>query len=380
MTCILQVLPALGQGGGVERGTVEIADAIVTASGRALVASAGGNLVHAVRRYGGEHIELPLDSKNPLVMWANVGRLVSLIEREGVELLHARSRAPAWSAYYAAKKAGIPFITTFHGTYSAHNSLKRRYNSIMARGDRVIAISNFIAGHVRQNYGVPTSRLRIIHRGVDLGRFDPEQVSAERVVALATKWRIPDDMPVIMLPGRLTRWKGQPTFIRAIAGMKNRKVRALLVGSDQGRAGYRREMERLVEDCGVNEQVRFVDHCDDMAAAYMLADVVVSASTEPEAFGRVVAEAQAMGCPVIATDHGGARETVIAGKTGWMVPPGDEAALARTLETVTGLDEAARKRLVAESIAYIQNNFSKDTMCTKTMAVYQEVLGRKFPP
>ncbi|MDH5748662.1 MAG: glycosyltransferase family 4 protein [Rhodospirillales bacterium] len=378
MTCVLQVLPALGQGGGVERGTVEIADAIVTAGGRALVASRGGNLAYEVKRFGGEHFDLPLDSKNPLVMYSNIGRLANLIESQGVDIIHARSRAPAWSAYYAAKKTGIPFITTFHGTYSAGNWLKWRYNSIMARGDRVIAISNFIAGHVRRNYGVPVSRLRTIHRGVDLGKFDPDQVSAQRVVTLAAKWRLPDDMPVVMLPGRLTRWKGQPTFIRAIAKMKNRNIRALLVGSDQGRTGYRRELERLVEACGVNEQVRFVDHCDDMAAAYMLADVVVSASTDPEAFGRVVIEAQAMGRPVIATDHGGAKETVIEGKIGWLVPPGDEAALARILETATELDEAARTRLVKDSIAYIQTNFSKDTMCKKTIAVYEEVLGRKF--
>ncbi len=237
MATVLQVLPALGASGGVERGTVEIAGAVVEAGGRALVASAGGPMTHDLKRVGAEHVPLPVDSKNIFTMRANVGRLANLIRTEKVDIVHARSRAPAWSAFFAAKQTGTHFITTFHGTYSAGNWLKRRYNSIMTRGERVIALSGFIAGHVRRVYGVPPSRIRVIHRGVDLARFDPAEVGAERVVTLAAEWRLPDGVPVVMLPGRLTRWKGQAVFIRAIAELGRRDIRCILVGSDQGRFG-----------------------------------------------------------------------------------------------------------------------------------------------
>ncbi len=372
---VLQVLPALDAGGGVERGTVEIAAAVADAGGRALVASAGGDLVHELNRAGAEHFILPLASKNPLVMRANVGRLVQLIESEGVDIVHARSRAPAWSAHYAARRTGRHFLTTFHGTYSAGNWLKRRYNAVMTRGERVIAISGFIAGHIHRVYGVPARVIRVIHRGVDLARFDPDKVGAERVVSLARKWRLPDGVLVVMLPGRLTRWKGQASVIEALAQMRRRDIRCLLVGSDQGRTGYRRELEALVSRHGLEEVVRIVDHCDDMPAAYMLTDVVISASTDPEAFGRVIAEAQALGRPVIASDHGGARETVIAGETGWLTPPGDTAALADTIERVLDLGGTARRALAEKAIAHVRRDFSKDIMCAKTLDVYNEVLA-----
>ena len=372
---VLQVLPALGAGGGVERGTVEIAAAIAAAGGRALVASEGGSQVHELTRAGAEHVVLPLASKNPLVMRANAGRLAQLIEGEGVDIVHARSRAPAWSAYHAARRTGRRFLTTFHGTYSAGNRLKRRYNAVMTRGERVIALSGFIAGHIHRVYGVPARRIRVIHRGVDLARFDPARVGAERVVSLAREWRLPDGVPVVMLPARLTRWKGQAFLIEAMARLRRGDVRCLLVGADQGRTGYRRELEALIVRHELDEVVRIVDHCDDMPAAYMLTDVVISASTDPEAFGRVVAEAQALGRPVIASDHGGARETVIAGETGWLTPPGDAPALAGAIERVLGLGEAARRALAGKAIANVRRNFSKDAMCAKTLDVYDEVLA-----
>ena len=270
MPTILQIIPALGAGGGVERGTIEVVEAIVGAGGRALVASVGGAQVYEVSRAGGQHIELPLGSKNPVVIYNNISRLVELIERENVDLIHARSRAPGWSAFYAAKRTKRPFITTFHGTYNARNSIKRAYNSVMTKGDRVIAISVFIAEHVHRLYGVPASRLRTIHRGVDLSRFDPAKVSAERVVQLANDWRLTDGHPVIMLPGRLTRWKGQVVFIEAVAKLERRDIRCLIVGSDQGRQGYRRELEATVQKHNLGEVVRIVDHCADMPAANML--------------------------------------------------------------------------------------------------------------
>ena len=374
MPTILQVIPALGSGGGVERGTIEVAGAIVEAGGRALVASVGGAQVHEVARAGGQHIELPLGSKNPVVIYKNISRLVGLIERENVDLIHVRSRAPAWSAFYAAKRTKRPLVTTFHGTYNAGSSIKRAYNSVMTKGDRVIAISGFIAEHVRRLYGVPASRLRIIQRGVDLNRFNPSTVSAERVVQLANEWRLTEGHPVIMLPGRLTRWKGQTVFIEAVAKLERRDIRCLIVGSDQGRYDYRRELEAMVETYNLGEVVRIVDHCPDMPAAYMLSDAVVSASIDPEAFGRVMIEAQALGRPVIASDHGGAIETVLPEKTGWLVPPGDVDALSASLAEVLALDEVARGRLSDAAIANVTENFSKHKMCAKTLEVYNEVL------
>ncbi len=374
LATILQVLPALGSGGGVERGTVEIAEAIVEAGGRAIVASAGGARVHDLARVGAEHVLLPVDSKNPWIIYANIDRLAKLIIAENVDLVHARSRAPAWSAYFAARQTKRPLVTTFHGTYNAQNFLKRRYNSVMTRGDRVIAISSFIAEHVRRHYGVPENKIRIIHRGVDLARFDAEKVSAERVVTLSTNWRLEDGLPIVMLPGRLTRWKGQTIFIEAIARLNRQDIRCLIVGGDQGRNEYRQELESLVETHNLGTVVRIVDHCDDMAAAYMLADVVVSASTDPEAFGRIVVEAQALGRPVIASDHGGAQETIIEGKTGWRVPPGDADALASALETALGLSETQRATVATAAVANVRENFSKQSMCARTLAVYNEVL------
>ena len=371
---ILQVLPALGVAGGVERGTVEIAQAIVAKGGRSLVVSSGGARAHELKRVDAEHIELPVHSKNPFVMHANIDRLARIIATEKVDIVHARSRAPAWSAYYAAKRQGVPFMTTFHGTYGASNRLKRRYNSVMTRGERVIAISRFIGGHVLQNYGVPANKIRIIHRGVNLDRFDPSKVTAERVAALANDWRLGDGLPVVMLPGRLTRWKGQAMFIEAIGNLGRRDIRCLVVGGDQGRTKYRQELENLVNKQGLGEIVRLVDHCDDMPAAYMLTDVVVSASTDPEAFGRIVVEAQAMGRPVVASDHGGARETVIEGETGWLFPPGDVTALTGALEKVLGLARESRAALAQKAIANVRENFSLEAMCAKTLDVYTEVL------
>ena len=378
LATVLQVLPALGGTGGVERGTVEIAQAVVESGGRALVASAGGLLEHDLKRVGAEHFTLPVDSKNPFVMWANVARLSELIQKQNVDVVHVRSRAPAWSAFFAARRTARPFVTTFHGTYNEGGWLKRRYNSIMTRGARVIAISGFIAGLVRQRYGVPASVIRVIHRGVELERFDPAQISAERVVALATQWRLDDGLPVVMLPGLLSRWKGQTVFIEAIAKLNRTNLRCVLVGDDQGRTGYRSELEGLIEKYDLSEVVRFVDHCNDMPAAFMLADLVVSASTDPEAFGRIVPEAQAMGRPVIVSNHGGARETVIEGETGWLTEPGDAGALADAITRVLDLSEAARNQMAKRAIANVRENFSRQSMCTKTLEVYNDVLRLKM--
>ena len=374
---VLQVLPALGSSGGVERGTIEIAGCINDIGWRSLVASNGGARVHQLSRAGAEHFELPLHSKNPITMWLNVGRLTKLIRKENIDIIHARSRAPAWSAYRACKKTGIPFVTTFHGTYGARGELKRSYNKVMTKGVRVIAISSFIAGHLKRLYGVAADRIRVIYRGVDIATFDPAKVSAERVVQLASAWRLEEGYPVVMLPGRLTRWKGQAIFIKAVARLGRKDIRCVLVGSDQGRSGYRKELEKQISKLDLDSVVRIVDNCDDMPAAYMLADVVISASTDPEAFGRIVTEAQALGRPVIAPDHGGARETIIEGKTGWLVEPGNEEQLANAIGQALDLNKDARQKMADSAISNVREHFSKDSMCAKTLDVYREVLSEE---
>lgn len=370
---VLQVLPML-ETGGVERGTIEVAEALVRAGFRAFVASAGGRLVPELTHLGAEHIALPLASKDPWVMWRNAARLAALIRERQVAIVHARSRAPAWSARLAARRTGARWVTTYHGTYTEGFALKRRYNAVMASGERVIAISAFIAEHLMARHGTDPARVRIIPRGVDPRRFDPAIVSGERIVKLARAWRIPDDAPVVLLPGRLTRWKGQEVLIEALARMRRTDAVAVLAGDDQGRRGYRAGIEALAERLGLGRRVRIVGDCADMPAALMLADVAVSASIEPEAFGRVVVEAQAMGRPVVATAHGGALETVSPGETGWLVPPGEPAALAAALDHALSLDDAARAALGAQAREAVLARYTTGRMCAATLDVYRELL------
>ena len=373
---VLQVLPALVTG-GAERGAIDVAAALHQAGGTPLVASAGGPMARELERWRIPHFTLPLDSKNPLVMRRNVDRLSRIIREHDVDIVHARSRAPAWSALGAARRTGVPFMTTFHAPYNFSGKLKRFYNSVMAKGDRVIAISEFIRDHILASYEIDPARIRVIHRGIDINNFSPDRVSPERVIQLAKAWRLPDDHQVIMLPGRLTRWKGQTVLIDALAKLGRRDVLCLMVGSDQGRTGYRQELEEQTKRLGLESVVRLVDHCNDMPAAYMLADVVVSASSDPEAFGRVIVEAQAMGRPVIVTNHGAVRETVIAGETAWAVPPNDADALAEALADALGLDADQRAILGERAMAYVNARFTRDRMCSDTLAVYDELLAEK---
>ncbi len=378
---VLQVLPSLDVGGGgVERSAIDVAEALVLAGKTAIVASAGGRQVVELERRGARHIELPLASKNPLVIRRNIARLSELIAAEGVELVHARSRAPAWSARAAARAAGLPFVTTFHGTYNfgtgSLGALKKRYNAVMADGDIVIANSQFITAHIKAHYDVPEDRIRTVPRGIDTARFDAEGFNPNRMVDLANRWRLDDGNAVVMLPGRLTRWKGQLLFIEALARLRARigddgfRVTGLLVGSDQGREGYRRELEAQIAEKGLGGNVQIVGHCDDMPAAYMLSDVVVSASTDPEAFGRVIAEAQGMGRPVVVADHGGATEQVIDGETGWLFGPGDPDGFADALETALALDADRRETLALRAAEHVRANFSKAGMCAATLRIY----------
>ena len=362
---VLQVLPAL-ETGGVERGTVEMVAAITRA---------GGRLAPLVDRAGGRNIKLPLVGRSPWRIWRNAKALEAVIRQEHVALVHARSRGPAWSAWLACQRTGTPFVTTYHGAYNENFPLKRRYNAVMARGAIVIAISQFIARLIQDRHGVDPARIRIIPRGVDPAIFDPDAVTSERIIALARKWRLPDGRPTIMLPGRLTRWKGQAVLITALAKMQHKDAVVLLVGADQGRDKFSREMASLAESLGVADRVRMVGQCDDMPAAFKLSDVVVNASTDPEAFGRVVIEAQSMARPVIATNHGGAAETVAHDATGWLVPPGDADALAAALDYVLNLTPEARAELGAAARAEVARRYTTRAMQDATIAVYAEVLG-----
>lgn len=370
---VLQVVPRLVTG-GAERGAVDIAVAVAAAGGTSLVVSEGGPMEYELKRGGVTHIRLPLDTKNPFALYRNVTRLAAVIRDYDVDIVHARSRAPAWSAAAAAKRCGCHFVTTFHGTYNFSNRLKRAYNAIMTKGELVIANSNFIAAHIRENYKVDPARLRVIRRGIDLERFEPQRVSAERVIQLSNRWRLPDDRPVILLPGRLTRWKGQALLIEALTKLGDLEFLCVLAGADQGRSGYRAELERQVQRHGLASRVFLPGHCEDMAAAYMLADVVVSASTDPEAFGRVVSEAQAMGCPIVASDHGGAREQVIEERTAFLFKPGDPEALAGALRRALGLNATERELLSMEARTHARANFSKTQMCRATLAAYRELM------
>ncbi len=370
---VLQVLPSLVTG-GVERGAVEMTRAVAEAGGTALVASAGGRLVGAIRHAGGRHVTLPLATKDPVNILWNARRLAALIREEGVEIVHARSRAPAWSAYIAARRERAHFLTTYHGAYSEGFPGKRRYNAVMAKGERVIAISCYIARLIETRHGVGPARIRTIPRGVDPVVFDPDAVSGERIARLAAAWRLPDGMAVVVLPGRLSRWKGHEVLLEAVARMERRDVCCVLVGSE-GRAGYATGLVRRAERLGLADRLRIPGECDDMPAAMLLADAVVHASTAPEAFGRVVIEAQAMGRIVIASDLGGPVETVEHGVTGWRVPPGDAGALAATLDHALALPAEARAAFGWQARQAVLARYTTRAMQDATLAVYRELLA-----
>lgn len=376
---ILQILPRL-ETGGVERGTTEIAAAIKAAGWNSVVVSGGGRLVRDLERGGTEHITLPVYSKNPVVMRKNADRLAEIIKEKNVDIVHARSRAPAWSAKWACEKTGVPFLTTFHGAYNMGPfKIKKKYNRVMTAGVLTIAVSNFIKQHILDNYeGIEADKIRVIHRGADIERFDVAKVSQERLIALSKKWRLPEDLPVIMLPGRLTRWKGQLVMLDALAQMRHKNIRCLFVGSDQGRKRYRRELERKAKKLGLDSVVQFVDQCNEMDVAYMLSDVVVSASTDPEAFGRVIPEAQAMGRLVIGPDHGGATETIKDGETGFLFKHGDAKDLAEKLDAVLDMSAEEKQKTTQKAVQSVRGEFSKDAMCEKTINLYREIM-REYP-
>ena len=349
---ILQIIPRLDTG-GAELATLEITQALVGAGARALVASQGGRLADEIERAGGEIIAFEAATKNPMKLLANAGQLGMLIESEGVDLVHARSRAPAWSALMAAKRVGVPFVTTYHGAYGTGVPLKNAYNSVMARGDLVIANSEFTAALIRARHGIVEGRLRVVHRGVDLAAFNRAKVTPGRIKALRKAWGLGAKTKIVLHAARLTGWKGHRQVIEAVQFLAGTKGLAntvfILAGDAQGREAYRDELQAMIEAAGLGETVRLVGHCADMAAAFATAHIGLVASNEAEAFGRAAAEAQAMDCPVVASDLGASRETVIAAlsakddrATGWLFPGGDAQALAGALDLALSLGPKAR--------------------------------------
>lgn len=377
---ILQIIPELSAG-GAERTTLEVAEAIMEAGGRAIVASEGGRLVPALEALGAEHRTLKLSSKNPAAIISNAGKLARLIEETGTDLVHARSRAPAWSALWAARRTGTAFVTTYHGAYSGRSALKKVYNSVMARGDVVIANSEWTADHVQDTHGVTGDRLVTIPRGVDFDVFAPGSVSEDRVTATRRAWQIEAaDPTVLLLPGRLTSWKGQRVAIEAMAQVdESLRSGAILVlsGDAQGRDDYVDELERAIAELGLEHAVRIVGHTEDMAAAYMASDIVLAPSTRPEAFGRVAAEASAMGKPVIVADHGGQREIIEDRRTGLRVEPGSPASLATGIGALLALDPAERQALGEAGRVHVRERFSKRGLQAATLSVYKRVFDAR---
>ena len=371
---VLQVLPSLVTG-GVERGTVDIARAIAAGGGRSVVVSNGGPLVQELEAGGAEHVRLPVHSKSPVTIALNARRLATLIRRYDIGIVHARSRAPAWSALLAARATGRPFVTTFHGVYNEGSPLKHAYNSVMARGDPVIAASHFVAAHIERTYGVAPNRIRVIARGVDVAAFDIGRIGPERSIRLRQLWQVPAGSRLVLLPGRLTRWKGQKVLLEAMARLNRTDLCCVLLGSDQGRLEYRAELIETAARLGIAAMIRLPGECDDMPAAYRAAELVVSASTDPEAFGRVMAEAQAAGVPVIASDLGAAPEIVPHGETGWLFPAGDPAALAATIAEALTRSPEQCSRMAEAAATRARLLFSKERMCRETLALYTEVGG-----
>ena len=374
---VLQVLPELGQG-GVELGTVQIAEALAQNGIKNYVASAGGRLEYNLKQLGVPHITLPLKSKNPLTILKNADKLAEIIKKEGINIVHARSRAPAWSAYLAAKKAGVHFMTTFHGTYGLGPwGIKKPYNRVMALGEKVIVISSHIKKHVMENYHTPEDRLVFIHRCVDMEKFDPAAVTAERLKTLLETYRLPTDRQLILLIGRLTHWKGQWLLIDALAKLKERgDFHCVFTGDDQGRTKYTAELTEKIRTNGMESDFTFIRHTDDVPALMKACDIVVSASVEPEAFGRIAAEGEAMGKIVLASNIGGSLDNLKDGVTGRHFKSGNANDLSAKIAWALDLPAEERQKIAAAARKFVKENFTKQIMCDKTIAVYRSLIGK----
>lgn len=372
---VLQVIPEL-DAGGAERSAVDVARAVVAAGGRSWIATEGGRLAAEAEKSGVTIVEGAFASKNPLTIWRNAALLTEVIRRENIAIAHARSRAPAWSAYLAAHRAGVAYVATYHGVYNAGNALKRRYNGIMARGDAVIANSQFTADHVMSEHRVDPKRVHVIPRGVDITAFTPDNVTQSRIAAVRNAWNLKPGKPVIVLPNRLTRWKGQLLFVEALSRLSG-DFEAVMVGDAQERDAYVDELRAAIAAAKLDKVVQMPGHCSDMPAALMLADVVVAPSIEPEAFGRAAAEAQAMQRPLVASRLGAQTETVLDGVTGFLVAPNDATALANGIAQALALSPEQRAAMGRAARERVLRLYTVDAMCAATIAVYRDVLAQR---
>jgi glycosyltransferase involved in cell wall biosynthesis len=369
---ILQLIPNL-EAGGAERATIDIGQATLHAGHRAMVVSKGGALVTELKAKRIEYIQRDIASKNPLTIIANAFWLAGLITREKIDIVHARSRAPAWSAYVATRITRTPFITTFHAAYKGESNLKKLYNSVMAKSDRIIAISEFIARHIKSKYGIAGTRITVIPRGIDMAHYNPEAISSERKQALKTLWNNTSNAPVIIMPGRLSPIKGHELVLEALNAIKYQNFICVFIGPDQGRSAYRQKLLDLVERHGLHTKIIWMDG-GDVPAAYALAQLVLSPSQVAEGFGRVPVEAQAFGVPVIATALGATDETVIDGETGWLVPVGDTKALSDAITKGLALSLPQRVMMAQKAMNHVRARFDLHAMCAATLKVYQGVL------
>ncbi|MET0408096.1 MAG: glycosyltransferase family 4 protein [Hyphomicrobium sp.] len=383
---ILQIIPELDTG-GAELSAIEIAEAVVLAGGRAIVLSEGGRMADRLAKTGAELVPFPAATKNPWKLATNAIAIERIVRRENVDLIHARSRAPAWSALAAARRAKRPFVTTYHGIYSEKGRAKRLYNSVMARGDIVIANSQYTADIVKQRYAIPADRIRVIYRGVALDAFDPEVVSQERIETLRRKWGLTSGQHAVLHAARLTRWKGQTDVIAAAARMRDKAKNwvFILAGDAQGRDDYQNALLSQITEAGVQDIVRLVGHVEDMPAAFGAARIAIVASIEPEAFGRAAAEAQAMGCPVISTNIGAPPETVLApprvstsDRTGWLVSPGKLSDYEDALAEAFSLDESDHASMGRRARRHVTRAFSTFEMQRATLAVYDSLLKTRM--
>ncbi len=378
---VLQVIPKLGYG-GAETGCFDIAHYLPENNCKSFIVTSGGELLKFVNKKKVKVFRLPVNSKNPILILINAIILIGIILINNISIVHARSRAPAWSCLLATKLTGRKFVTTFHGTYNFKNNLKKIYNSIMTRSDLIIAGSNFIFSHIKQNYSKylnDKKKLLVIFRGINVDYFDPTTKFESDENKLLTKWNMKKDKKIILLPGRLTSWKGQEVFIEAVnlvnIELGYEAFYAVILGSDQGRDLYRKKLIRLSEKYRLSKQIKFIDHCKDMALAYKVSDIVVSASIEPEAFGRVAVEAQSMETPIVASNIGGSNETIIDEKTGFLYEAGNAKSLSKKILKLLYLDETLLKSIGREGRKNIVQKFNVEKMCFSTYSEYKRLLN-----
>ena len=378
---VLQVIPKLGYG-GAESGCYDIAHYLPENDCESYVATSGGELLKFVDKKKVKIIKLPVHSKNPLIIFINFLALIWVILINNISIVHARSRAPAWSCLLAAKITGRKFVTTFHGTYNFNSKIKKFYNSVMVRSDLIIAGSNFIFSHIKENYTKyldAKKKLLVIFRGINVDYFDPTTKLDSDEKKLLNKWQIEKDKKIILLPGRLTGWKGQEVFIEAVnlvnIELGYEAFYAVILGSDQGRDLYKKKLIRLTEQHRLINQIKFIDHCKDMALAYKVSDIVVSASIEPEAFGRVAVEAQSMERPIIASNIGGSNETVIDEKTGFLFESNNPKSLSKKILKVLSMDEASLQSIGKEGRKNIIQKFNVEKMCFSTYSEYKRIIN-----